>query len=204
MTTIQDLDPYLQLGWNLLPCGEKTKIGIGMSWRFATRYRAKVAWWARRWPDANWAIHCGPVSGVVVVDVDGPEGEVQLRGLRRSHGLPMAPQCLSGGASAGQHLYFAFPRGERLRNALRLGPKLEVRAHKHLVLLPPSRHPTTGWEYRWLVGRAPWEMPLPQMPGWLLDAMAPPVEHKPIDLGQISDRYVKAAVGNEVRTSPAR
>src|SRR5215213_9623962 len=50
------------------------------------------------WPGVG--IVTGPPSGVLVLDVDGPEGEAELQ----AHGHPVTPMVRT--ASGGLHLYF--------------------------------------------------------------------------------------------------
>ncbi len=61
-------------------------------------------WWGAR-PDCNVAIATGAVSGIFVVDVDGLDGELELRRLEAEHGtLPPTVEAITGG---GRHLYFS-------------------------------------------------------------------------------------------------
>jgi len=65
------------------------------------------AWW-RRWPKANVAIATGSVSGVIVIDVDPPEGESSLNRLvGEGHALPETLTARTG--SGGIHLYYRAP-----------------------------------------------------------------------------------------------
>jgi putative DNA primase/helicase len=49
-----------------------------------TDVRQIEAWW-RKWPDANIGIATGAVSGLVVVDIDGPTGLAFLKNLVDQH-----------------------------------------------------------------------------------------------------------------------
>jgi Bifunctional DNA primase/polymerase, N-terminal len=192
---------YADIGWQLLPCWYRTKIGC-LRHDQASSDPVQIRRWRREWPYAEWAVLCGPRSGILAIDVDGMHGHGELEQLRRKHGLPLAPQVLSGGAAAGYHLYFRWPDGHELRSHLRLGAKLEVRGAKHLLMLPPSRHARTGWWYVWAARRAPWQLDLPEAPEWLLERMQP----KPLtgrqqntDHAKIGDRYVAAAIAGEAK-----
>ncbi len=79
---------------------------------------AQVARWWSRWPEANIGIVCGAASGLVVIDVDGPDGgEESLEALAAELGpLPETVEALTGGE--GRHLYFNHP-------AWRSGPVME-------------------------------------------------------------------------------
>ena len=55
-------------------------------------------WWTR-WPRANVAILTGAQSGVIVLDVDGPDGETFLKGMV----VPKTPTAKTG---RGRHIFF--------------------------------------------------------------------------------------------------
>ncbi len=93
-------------------------------------------WWADT-PDANIGIATGAVSGIIVLDVDGEDGEASLAALEREHGsLPETPTALTG---KGRHLYFAHP-GVPVPNRTRVAPGLDVRGDGGYVVAPPSTH----------------------------------------------------------------
>jgi hypothetical protein len=180
---------YAQRGWAvfpLVPKGKRPRLptredGKAGCWDGTADTATVEAWWDR-WPDSNIGIHCGPGSGLFVLDVDAeaPEGGVSgpdaLVALEALHGaLPATLTATTGGG--GEHRYFRMPVGRVLRN--RAGMKLpsgekaalDVRAEGGYVVLPPSVHPS-GREYRWLGSvREPAEAP-----GWLLDFIDPPRE----------------------------
>jgi len=98
------------------------------------------AWWSQ-WPDSNIAIITGAASGLVVVDLDGPEASASLATL----GLPETAVRATTGK--GEHLYFAHPGGQ-VPNRVRLAPGVDVRADGGYVIAPPSRH-QSGRAYAW-------------------------------------------------------
>lgn len=126
-----------------------------------------LRWWGeaygRKWNPkySNVGVVTGAVSGVVVLDVDGPDGTASLAGRE----LPVTPTVETG--SGGRHYYFAHPGGQ-VPNKVRVAPGLDVRGDGGYVVAPPSRH-RSGRVYRWVDGRRPDQVPPAQMPGWLLD-----------------------------------
>jgi hypothetical protein len=58
------------------------------------------AWW-HKWPDANIGIATGSVSGIVVVDVDGPEALARFYALAGKH-EPL-PKTLTVKTARGWH-----------------------------------------------------------------------------------------------------
>jgi putative DNA primase/helicase len=93
-------------------------------------------WWTDE-PNANIGIATGAVSGIIVLDVDGEDGEASLAALEREHGpLPETPTVLTG---KGRHLYFAHP-GVPVPNRVRVALGLDVRGDGGYVVAPPSIH----------------------------------------------------------------
>ncbi len=113
----------------------------------ASRHPEQVCVWWDRWPSANIGLVTGEPSGVVVVDVDGPEG---IESLARYGTLPKTIVQTTG---RGRHLLFA--RGVRIaNNAGRLGRGLDVRGDGGYIVVAPSTH-ICGSAYQWSVGCSP-------------------------------------------------
>lgn len=154
--------------------------------------------WEARWPGMNHAIATGAISGVVVLDIDSPEGAQYAK----DHGLPETPTATSGN---GKHYYFRLPDME-LRNRASPTPGLDLRAEGGYVVAPGSFHSERQVTYRWTV--PPWECEFADMPDWLLELTKEP-EHPPVPQGGHSNgAYAEAALDNElgrlVRTAPGQ
>jgi hypothetical protein len=124
-------------------------------------------WWAQ-WPKAN--IGARVPRSLLVVDVDPRHGGgARLAELEGAHGaLPLTRVSISGRGDGGRHCWFLHPGGAL--SAVRLGAGLDLKTHTGYVLLPPSRHPTTGRPYQWA---DPIMDPAP-LPGWLVSLLTPP------------------------------
>jgi Bifunctional DNA primase/polymerase, N-terminal len=188
---------YVAIGWHVLPiwwcradgscaCGNAEpghKAGKHPLGKLApngldnaTTDPAIVRRWFARFPQANLAVRTGPESRLLVLDVDGPEGEQSLVTLERQHGpLPESyPQQWTGGGRGGWQAFFAYPEGRAIGNSGgKLGPKLDTRGNRGYVVIPPSV--TTG-PYEWAPGRAPGTIPPEPAPDWLVDLLDPPVQ----------------------------
>ncbi|MGE4043347.1 MAG: bifunctional DNA primase/polymerase [Acetobacteraceae bacterium] len=152
---------YVARGFAVFPCYPRTKIpATEHGLRDAVSDRAGVnRLWKRR--GYNIAIATGERSGVIVLDVDGPEGEASLAALQASHGaLPVTLESSSGN---GRHLYFRHP-GRPVRNSTaKIGPKLDIRGDGGCVTVPPSIHPS-GRRYAWVDEGTP----IAEAPEWLV------------------------------------
>lgn len=134
------------------------------AWQTARVSPERVAIWWKRWPDANIGLLTGSPSGLVVLDVDGEEGEAALRGLSR----PPTPTVRTG--SGGLHLYFRQPAGTVFRNFVRRLPGLDFRGEGGQVVLPPSLHPGGG-RYAWVEGLSPDDVDPAPCPEWVLELL---------------------------------
>lgn len=189
----------------VMPCRDKRPLLDGWP-EAATTDAAQIADWFSDWPDAQ----VGLVTGeVIVLDVDGPEGEAAIAKLE-AEGEPL-PATLEAHTGRGRHLYFRAPKGSELRNSAgKLGPKLDVRGRGGYVIAPPSRHAETGKPYAW----ADPSQPLAVLPEWVAAKLEKPkatgevVPLRPSSSSGPSERdyaYGQAALESEaqnVRTAP--
>jgi hypothetical protein len=123
----------------LEPRGKKPLVGGGFL--AATTHPEKIAAWWDRYPDANVGLWPG-ASQLIVVDVDGAEGEQRVRD---TGALDVA--TLRVKTSRGAHLYFRLPPDMVVGNVAR--SQVDIRAHNGYVLAPPSVH-ESGVVYRWI------------------------------------------------------
>jgi Bifunctional DNA primase/polymerase, N-terminal/Primase C terminal 1 (PriCT-1) len=101
---------------------------------------------------------------VMVLDVDGDEGEATLATHERKLGaLPATIESITGGG--GRHVYFRAPKVAVRNSVGKLGAGLDIRAAGGYTILPPSLH-ATGKEYCWSVDSAG---RFAECPEWLLD-----------------------------------
>jgi hypothetical protein len=133
--------------------------------------------WFTHWPTAGLALVLGPVSGVFVLDVDGPEAHAAL--VTRLGGEPVAPKALSGSRKPCRyHLFFHHPELPTKAKATPWHPKLEFRGKGGIVIIPPSLH-KSGNRYAWAAGRSPDDLSFPELPPALLAALQPATPRVP-------------------------
>lgn len=128
------------------------------------------AWW-RRWQTANVLLETGAISNTFVLDVDpGHGGAESLSSLERRYGaLPATLTSRTG--SGGLHIVFAHPGVRIGPSAGKLGPGLDIRADRGLIVAPPSLH-ASGRRYEWVVGHPGDD--LAPVPDWIVRALLPP------------------------------
>lgn len=114
-------------------------------------------WWST-WPKANVGIVTGQRSGVVVLDVDGPEGVETLKAVAPD-GLPPTLRARSGRVGIGLHAFYSV--AVPCQNSA--GRGLDMRGDGGLVVVAPSMH-RSGQRYAWIEP----QLPLAPLPGTLL------------------------------------
>ena len=102
------------------------------------------AWWSK-WATANIGIATGRTSGLVVLDVDGPQGLMTLRALVAQH--EPFPRTATVKTARGWHIWFRYPASV-LAIPCSAGAGLDVRGDGGYCIAPPSLH-VTGHVYNW-------------------------------------------------------
>jgi len=148
---------YAARGWHVFPLRPRSKLPLlskkegGRGFHDATTDRQQLeAWWARE-PNANIGLATG-ASGLVVIDVDGPEGLKELEAAARQHGgeWPMPRTLVSRtGRAGGFHLFYQQPAGATIPSSQVKGSHVDIRGSSGYVILPPSIHPS-GAVYQWV------------------------------------------------------
>lgn len=163
---------YLEYGWAVVPlhsvsegvcscrdgaeCGRNTgkhpRIKGWRQWENLPTAEAIRGWW-EQWPGANVGITTGHLSGVVAIDIDDPNGFMQLQA---EHGtLPDTAVIETGN---GEHLLFRSPAASLPNSVKKLAPGIDVRGEGGLIVAPPSLH-YSGKRYEWAVKLRPAALP---------------------------------------------
>jgi len=161
-----------EFGWAVVPQIAGTKKPC-VKWKQikddATRPpKEQIEKWYCRWPNAGIVVLLGPVSDLFAIDIDGEEAHNELE--NKLGKIPLAPSSWRG-EKYRYHLLFRLPEG--IRTWAKITPwhsALEFRGHGGYIVLPPSRHPS-GQRYEWKDGLSPFEIPLPEVPADVLEAL---------------------------------
>ena len=92
----------------------------------ATCDSKQIMQWMSKWPDGNWAIATGKESKLVVLDIDGEEGERSLKELETKYG-PL-PNTKTVSTRRGRHLYFRHPGPQIKTTDSVIGKNVDVKA----------------------------------------------------------------------------
>lgn len=163
MTTLTDLEPYIEWGWPIFPIfriengrcicrkgascdspGKHPMIHGGHN--NASADPVQILAWFNSYPRCNWGVATGDASGVWVLDIDqhNVDGAESMRAWQAEQALilPATFTVYTGGG--GWHLYFLMEGA--IGNATNVLPGVDVRGTGGYVLLPRSNH-ISGREY---------------------------------------------------------
>ena len=121
---------YLAAGWSAIPVGQDKRPLF--TWKeFQTR-RAEpdeCSAWFDKYPNANVGVVTGAISGISVVDLDGPDGEASAKDLN-------LPRTYTVKTPKGWHLYYK--HHPLLHTGAAFLPGIDVRSDGGYVVAPPS------------------------------------------------------------------
>lgn len=168
MTMMEAALAYARRGWAVFPLGVQSKEpAVKGAYKAATRDEVQVRRWWEHVPESNIGLATGAVSGLWVLDIDGPEGEASFAQLVGEHDDELA-ETLMASTGKGYHLYWRMPQGAEQGRRIGVRPGIDIIGGQGYLVAPPSVHPS-GRVYRWLNPEA---VPL-QAPQWLFDLQRP-------------------------------
>jgi uncharacterized protein (DUF927 family) len=154
---------YAMRGFSVIPLKPKDKRPDLKSW---DPYKTQHASWDEidRWfrVPKNIGIVTGAISGIIVLDIDGPDGDEALKAITGRHGDLPATWCSITGK--GRHYLFRHPGGE-LKNMANRQLSIDVRGDGGYIVAPPSTHPS-GAEYAWTQDD---QQDIADAPAWLIE-----------------------------------
>ena len=172
---------YARSGWPVFPLAGKVPYKMLTPERASHGHKDATtdpetlqSWW-REHPKANIGLPTGKASGVIVLDMDVPEGYFHLQELQQTYErLPNTRRSRTAGG--GLHYYFQYPHdGHRYPGAVGLSGLIgiDVRAEGNYVVLPPSRLYGRKY-YQW----AKPEQDAAEAPDWLLSLLTQAEEQR--------------------------
>lgn len=196
--THQAATEYAMRGFSVIPLKPKDKRPDLKSW---DPYKTKHATWEDidRWfrVPKNVGIVTGAISGIIVLDIDGPEGEDALTAITGRHGDLPPTWCSTTGK--GRHYLFRHPGGE-LKNMAHRQLSIDVRGDGGYIVAPPSIHPS-GAEYTWTQAD---DQDISDPPAWLIEWITADrtpawVDEILYELGRI-EKVIKTEKNNSIKT----
>jgi len=145
---------YVRLGWLVFPLWPRSKQPLHKpGYLMATWDPAQIREWWRGNPRYNVGVVTG--AGLIALDIDPAKGGQQWWDTHRDLTPPTATSHTGGG---GYHLLCQVGSDVEIRNSVgKIARGIDVRGDGGYIVAPPSIHPN-GRPYRWIPGRAPWEI----------------------------------------------
>jgi putative DNA primase/helicase len=211
---------YAGLGWLVVPlhnpvdggcscrspdCVTKRRVGkhprIAGGVNNASSDPKQIRRWWKKWPDANIGVATGPVSGLLVLDVDGKAGresfyELRDEGCLRKTLISFTGRTDENGKRDGMHLICQYPDHTKIGNSAgQLAKGIDVRGAGGYFVAPPSLH-FSALHYRWKDFQCPIATPNDQLIARLNSIHADaeePLGTDPIHEGERNTRLFRMA-----------
>lgn len=177
MSTLQiasDLEVLLEhvsvRGWNIFPIKENEKRPLIQWEQFQDQVRVTeemVRDWYERFPGCNWAAACGLMSGMVVLDIDGEQGQQMVQ---RWYPDTYKIKTLMQKSPRGWHLFFNYP-GEHVQCHTGIMDKVDIKADGGYILVTPSV--INDQKYHILL-----DVELAECPSWIAKGTKPDTQAK--------------------------
>ncbi|MDA8086801.1 MAG: bifunctional DNA primase/polymerase [Nitrospiraceae bacterium] len=154
---------YLSRGFSIIPVTRGTKRPALSSWKEFQERRAtdeEIRAWFGNGSRNGIGIVTGVISGIAVVDLDGPEAVE----FAKAHGFPPTPLVKTG---KGYHAYYRYSAGVRNFQKRDDLPGIDLRGDGGYVVAPPSVH-ASGNRYQWVEGKGLDDLPLAELPSMIL------------------------------------
>jgi uncharacterized protein (DUF927 family) len=136
---------WARRGYNVVPQKAVDKKHPGVEWRALLDRRVtpeELKSW-RPMFDKGVGFITGGISGVIIIESDGPEGEAVLAEFERRQGPLPDTLTIRSGSGRGLHRHFKHP-GYLVKTVANISIKLDVKGDKGYCVLPPSLHKSGG------------------------------------------------------------
>ena len=132
-------------GYNVVPQAAVDKKYPGVKWKGLQNRlmeQEELEGWEQLFENGVGFI-TGAVSGIIVIESDGPEGEAVLAEFERERGPLADTLTIRSGSGRGLHRHFRHP-GFLVKTVANPSIKLDVKGDKGYCVLPPSLHKSGG------------------------------------------------------------
>ena len=177
------VDRYYDKGFSVMPLHDKSKKPPkGGEWKKYEKTRAtpaQIALWKEQNETDNIAIITGSISGIIVLDIDGPIGEKNIEDKE-------VPKTVTVKTGKGTHYFYRLPEGIEIRNSAGLHKleNVDVRGEGGYVVAPGSIHPN-GNKYTFLVEHDLDDVDIAECPKWIYEKRKPGRPRKQVEPSEI-------------------
>ena len=188
MSAIEDAAAeYIDMGFSIIPIVKGTKMPPkDFKWEpYQQRQPTidEVELWFKQWPDCQIALVTGMVSGIGVIDADGPIG---VQWMKKT--LPTTPVYQK--TAKGWHAFYKLT--DSIGNRAKFQPELDVRGQGGYVLIAPSLHPNGSYyKLSFPINGQGWD-DLPEFPYDLIQPKTKDlITLQPVDEGERNDTLAR-------------
>ena len=194
-------------------CPNPGKHPVGDDWQSrATTDPDQVVEWAERYPDCNYGLLLGPLSGVIDVELDGDDAKAAWQSL--GLGEIWTPTYSAG---RGPHRLFKWTEDlppATVKKPLGIEVRIGQGGRALQSVIPPSMH-HSGVRYAWVEGLSPEDVELQPLPEKLFNLLwnddgheaeagtrrtpARAIIHQPVQEGSRNDELYRFAVAEGFR-----
>lgn len=163
---------YLEQGYAVIPLVQGQKFPLIKEWsKYSGRLPTvhEIDEWISRYPDASIGIVCGKASNVIGIDVDTdiPELLTIIESV-----IPPSPVRKRGKKGFTAYYRYGGHPSEKFALPGERKPLVELFSDGTQTVLPPSPHPDTGAEYKWLTPESLHDLAAAELPELPRDAMS--------------------------------
>lgn len=197
---------YAALGWHVFPVSHRDKRPLSAhGFHDATTDLAQIDRWWGDGSQAGIGIATGPVSGLVVVDIDPRNGgDEALAALEAQFAaFPATIESATGGG--GRHIFFMHPAPGDFAAipSAKPWPGIDIKSTGGYVVAPYSTHPN-GLKYHWKADCDPLDLQLAPIPQWLTEHLTKhPPRNAPQEPSEASERTFSEGERNDALASLA-
>ena len=204
--TLAVLFSYLDRGWNIFPVEPNGKrpvvvsqgrdqdgsvFDLRLKWNTFQYNRVdqdQVKTWFEQYNDCNWAVVCGKISNLVVLDVDG---EIGIKSLEKHHSEIQGVKTFMQASPHGIHMFFTHPGNDV--KSFPILTKVDVKGDGGYIVVAPSKIDEES--YQVLI-----DTELRECPGWIARGESikedSPTASSPDSTGDRRPQWVKQLLDN--------
>lgn len=173
LSVLDILHSYIDRAWNIFPIEQNEKLpvviqrkigedgqpfAIRLKWKDFQNIRvtkAQITKWYNAYPNCNWAVVCGSISNLVILDVDGDDG---IESLAKYHPEMQSVMTFMQASPHGYHMFFSHPGNDV--KSFPILHKVDVKGDGGYIVIHPSR--IDNEQYKILL-----ETEILPCPGWI-------------------------------------
>jgi KaiC/GvpD/RAD55 family RecA-like ATPase len=176
---------YRTMGLSVIPVREKIPLIKWAKYQEVRASEEEIKTWWTQWPNADIGMVTGPISGRLVLDIDGQDG---LQNVHRNAVGGNESCNLRVKTRRGFQYHYRWPNGLTAKSTVAgIFTEVDVRGEGGYVKMPPSLC-SDGTRYEWLSDIS---TPLSDTPKWLIDKLTEKPPFTPNVTGSLQEPWIE-------------